>query len=140
MTVKTCRMCGEIKPASSFRKRVDISDGLYSYCKPCARKAERQRLQRHPWHFAQTTCDQIAARLEWKINDFESRTGLEAPPQLTAMLQLARSYAEQKIPTRNTGSCKHCGGSTAHKPPNAMFCSRSCQEKAKYLRHKAAAA
>lgn len=43
-THKTCRRCGESRPASEFHRRKRSSDGLQHWCKGCC--AERQRAYR----------------------------------------------------------------------------------------------
>lgn len=37
--MKTCKRCGEEKPASAFSKNRGSKDGLHSYCKPCNKVA-----------------------------------------------------------------------------------------------------
>lgn len=44
---KTCRKCGELKPAKDFSIMKDSADGLYSYCKQCKAAMVRDYTQRN---------------------------------------------------------------------------------------------
>lgn len=39
---KTCKKCGKLKRVTSFYKRTDTTDGLFSICKLCARRRGKE--------------------------------------------------------------------------------------------------
>lgn len=39
---KTCKKCGKLKRVTSFYKRNDTTDGLFSICKLCARRRGKE--------------------------------------------------------------------------------------------------
>lgn len=56
METKKCAKCGRVLPVTEFHKCTKNSDGLYSYCKECARKEYKnwKARQKPPFHVSQT--------------------------------------------------------------------------------------
>lgn len=141
--MKTCRKCGSIKPRRSFSKHSRTSDGLQSYCKQCVNEVVQQWNRDHPNYVrpnetARLTakdavdstyrhCAHIASYAKRAINRIES-AGLEAPPQLTAIQQLADGYAaEQRALLEARRRCAWCGATYQRHHGNQKFCSAKCR-------------
>lgn len=106
---RVCRRCGKWKSESGFHALPNSR--LDSWCKGCRSAYSQEWRKRNPSAYAahrelfadrpdalaysRAVCEQVAALVERKIQKFESRHRLEAPPHLVAIVQLARSLAEQ---------------------------------------------
>src|SRR5690606_24104404 len=44
---KTCRDCGQVKPVDAFGPNNRAKDGRQSYCRPCHRRRNRERREKH---------------------------------------------------------------------------------------------
>lgn len=152
---KLCSRCKTIKPAASFRRHQQKADGLDSWCKSCKisrtkefRKQfpndelanrELKATYGDPLAYSRHKCLHVADYVRTAIERFERKTGKEAPPHLTAILQLAESLADEhpanlnRIRTWHTCPC----GNTFHARKDAIYCSQSCKDKAQFQRVKA---
>ncbi len=157
VTGRACTKCGAYKPAAAFKTNTMLRCGLNSWCKTCERAATRKWREDHkhgeradreikatygdPVAFSRHKCLHVADYVRNAINRFESKTGKEAPPHLTAILQLATSLAEQHPEskrTRKPNFCVQCD-KHFHGRKDKRYCSPECRLHAKYLRKKGAA-
>lgn len=145
--MKTCSKCKTIKPFAAFYPGA-------TDCADCRRKqaitwretnrpntlAHRQLRKQNvdALAHAKLHCEHVANYTKRAIERFEAATGNEAPPELTALYQLARTLADQQESRMQTRAiaqpCLICD--TPFKPKSAthIYCSTRCKEKAKRIR------
>ena len=79
---KTCRKCGEDKPAAEFYKSSANSDGLQAYCKPCKKgtyrgyvKDNREKVSEAFRRWSRENAERRGAYLSgWRSRNVESRS------------------------------------------------------------------
>lgn len=158
--MKTCSACHQIRPDDSFYR-----DG--SWCQTCRKQKRAEWKARYPSNekahklihnsktfdptaYAKLQCEHIATYAKRAIERFERRTGLEAPPELTAIHQLANRLTDQQhaqLVARNVvqrGSrvlelptpreCENCGKTyTPRNRGKSRWCSSTCRHTARDL-------
>lgn len=143
--MKTCSRCKQIKPISSFSRRTASKDGHQGWCKDCAVERVRQWHNDNPtFVFPSKTakltardalqasyrhCAHIARYTQRAITRIE-QSGLEAPPQLMAIKDLAQRLADEQHALINRRTeCEWCGKQFIRKIRGARqrFCSDSCR-------------
>lgn len=157
--MKTCSACNKIFPDESFYR-----EG--SWCRDCRtlkRKEGNTRDASHraahkmitnkapfdPTAFGKLHCEHIANYLKRNIEKFERKTNMEAPPELTAIYQLAKKLTDdqqQQLTARGVtivGSrvtripaprqCEYCGKTYTprHNLSKCRWCSPQCRHTAR---------
>lgn len=152
MIFKTCSRCGLVKPPNSFYLKTGTPDGRNSRCVSCVAELEKHPLLRQagnnvrsevvrgiyadPPAFGRAVCEYVSAYVQKQIDRFEGRTGNEAPPHLTAILELSQQLAISQNPTprqpRYLGKCVVCEGSFRAYRRDKLFCSERCRSRSSW--------
>lgn len=158
--MKTCTACNQVRPEESFYR-----EG--SWCQDCrvikraewkaknpanakAHKMISEQTQVDPTAYGKLHCEHIAGYAKRAIERFERKTGNEAPPELTAIYQLASRLTDQQhaqlisraVVVRGSRitrrpqprECLQCGAT--YKPKGqyiSRFCSDPCRTRFKEL-------
>lgn len=151
--MKTCSLCERVLPFTAFPAAKRTRTQLSSWCSDCYREKRAEWKREHaahtraykeaerktnadPLHWAGLHCRHISQYVTRVTTRFEAKTGLEAPPQLLAIRQLADQLA-QELPERPRAKqsriiqCRNCGDE--FRPPRAAwgaaYCSSYCYER-----------
>jgi transcription elongation factor Elf1 len=158
--MKTCTRCKQIKPNESFTLNKNYARN--SHCKACQQAINREWKHHNrqeynayrraidevrkgqnadPAKYTSNVCQRIAGVTQRAITRWEERTNQEAPPHLTAILQLAQQLAveqQQNItpppPTHHTTTCFVCLTQYTTTMPHSRYCSDKCKQRAKKIR------
>lgn len=158
---KVCVKCQILKPAESFYPAPRMRSGLNSWCKACQIERSSKYRQQNtndnkannelgskwadPLAYSRFKCLHVADFTRSAIERFERATGVEAPPHLTSIYQLAMSLAEQHPEERNHTRpflCVRCRKTFDRKPRQTPRCAecqaeyRREQERARFQRLK----
>jgi hypothetical protein len=144
---KLCSRCNEIKSTAEFALDSRARDGLGSHCRQCRREVNLESRDRYPHQrqqlyeekkfdtdrydpirYSRSICGHVAEYVSRAVERFEKRTGKEAPPHMTALLQLAHSFVEEHPERREYGlaQCVQCGVTYTRKPRNRYHICPSC--------------
>lgn len=123
MITKLCSRCNEVKPAAEFPLMARSRDGLSSHCRKCKYEVskewkgrnpayqEQAREERHgqydPIAYSRAICAHVEAYTDRAIRRFEKHTGREAPPHMTALRDVARSFVAEH-PEKVERQCVYC--------------------------------
>lgn len=152
MRTKECSGCGREKPLADFHRRRASPDGLNNRCTECVREYQRRRTDNKrrgkmvytatdPLVFATLTSIHVRDYVERAIARFERRSGLEAPPQLSAILALAKQLVETApVPISHDltfrRTCTSCGSAFQTTNVKKCFCSTACYQSWWYQKRK----
>lgn len=151
--MKTCSRCKNIKPLAAFSKNATSKDGLQGWCQTCVNErvnewhddnpdfvhpqAHATLLKEDPIEYSRRNCAHVANYIRRAIERLE-RFGLEPPPQLTAIHDLAsRLRDEQQDLIANRRRCLYCGDEfqrKAKKGPQPRYCSDICKQRMAWLK------
>lgn len=129
MRTKLCSRCNQELPTTDFPLRPTSPDGLYSQCRECRRQARQESKDRYP-HFKEiqlqekhskyydpirysaSVCAHVADYVSRAVTRFETHTGMEAPPHMAALVQVAKSFvSEHPPPSPRVRTCPDCRAS-----------------------------
>lgn len=153
--MKACTICNRVLPDTSFPARDMTRTRLHAWCRDCYQIKREEWKRNNPHHtsswkeetrpqpdaiqWARLHCQHIANYVTRVSARFESKTGLECPPQLLAIRQLADQVTEQ-LPERPRAAksahivCRNCGREyfpTSHR--YSAYCSKYCKERFKQV-------
>lgn len=158
--MKTCTVCNRVLPNDSFPADRRVRTQLSSWCVECYRvkraewkaanpfngKAHKEEERRTPpdaLHWAGVHCRHISSYVTRVVTRFEAKHGIEAPPQLLAIRQLADQMALEtplRPSTRQRGygkiACRNCGREFRPNPRGHgrdSYCSSYCRERFRQL-------
>lgn len=155
---KACNRCGTVKPIEAYAWLQRDRGKRAATCRTCENKTAREWRRQNPelvkakTHAARSTtyadpiaysrhiCEHIAKFTNRSITRFETNTGKEAPPHLTAIRDLAETLVGQ-LPQDDTlprvyQNCAHCESRFELKQAWAKYCSKRCRERARQLRRR----
>lgn len=116
MRTKVCSRCDRELPVHDFTLKSDSPDGLYQQCRSCKRESQQRwkdkntpyrqiandekrwdrKVPRYePVRYSRSVCAHVEVFVQRAIERFEKNTGVEAPPHMTALAQLAGSFVKQ---------------------------------------------
>lgn len=154
--MKVCARCEKPKPLTAFGNHPKTRDGLCSWCRDCHTEEIRAWRARNPGYtnaskiakrgryadpvaYSKHVCEHVAEFVTSAISKFESKTGKEAPPHLSAILSLATNLAEQQEPSEDRQTivrvCTECGEDFESHTDNLRRCLR-CTKRKRYARNK----
>lgn len=155
--MRTCTHCKQIKPADSFYR----GGAWCQECRAIKRKEynnkrvpstmahrmleKKKPAELDPTAYGKLHCEHIASYAKRAIERFELKTGWEAPPELTAIHQLASRLTDQQhaqldnrgvlvrgslvVETYEPRECEHCGTTYPPRNVNQRFCTPACYYK-----------
>lgn len=157
---KQCSRCRRRLPLDDFRVRTDGYPD--SWCREFALASTREWRRRHPFvdmahHELATThtdplwysrlvCLHVGDYVKRRITEFEQRTGHEAPPHMTALLQIVESFLLEHPEKRRRGhrrpfiyskkQCEKCSKSFIPTSGTSQWCPRCGAERKRKRRNR----
>lgn len=130
MITKLCSRCNEIKPSVEFRLDAQMRDGLGSHCRACRNATNREWKARNPEYrqqhieeerfkrsanyepirYSRSVCAHVEQYVSRAIERFQTNTGKEAPPHMTALRDLAAGFVKEHPEEQSRErACPDCG-------------------------------
>ncbi len=127
-TGRVCARCKRWRPAGLFSPNPKLRCGLNSWCRECSNQSaeawrkrnpgyermdvERKRTHVDPIAYSRGICEHVEQFISRRVAEFEERNGMEAPPHLRALLDVAQSLRSQhpaeRAPRGFRSVCRDC--------------------------------